>query len=74
MCALRLTDYENILSIKDIYSLIALSAFYARYYKECSRAFVKLENLPDSTDDQKEQYETLAMNIFSRHPPTNHNE
>jgi WD repeat-containing protein 35 len=46
MSALRLTEYENILSIKDIYSLIALSAFYARQFKECSRAFVKLENLP----------------------------
>lgn len=67
--SLRLCEYENILDTKEIYSLIALSAFYARCLKECSRALVKLENLPNLTDEQREAYEALSVSIFSKYPP-----
>jgi WD repeat-containing protein 35 len=67
--SLRLCEYENILDTKEIYSLIALSAFYARSLKECSRALVKLENLPNLTEEQREAYEGLSVSIFSKYPP-----
>lgn len=40
--ALRLTDYELDMDPKKIYTLVALSAYYNKSYKQCSRAFVKL--------------------------------
>lgn len=43
--ALRLTDYELDMDPKKIYTLVALSAYYNKSYKECSRAFVKLEGM-----------------------------
>jgi WD repeat-containing protein 35 len=67
--SLRLAEYENILETRDIYSLIALSAFFSGYYKECSKAFVKLENLPGQTDEDRGLYEDLAVAIFVKHPP-----
>lgn len=67
--ALRLAEYENLLETKSIYSLIALSAFFAGYYKECSKAFVKLENLPGQSDEERALYEDLAVAIFTKNPP-----
>jgi WD repeat-containing protein 35 len=48
---------------------VALSCFLNECYKECSKAFVKLERLTDVTEKEREQYELLAINLFSRHPP-----
>ena len=67
--SLRLAEYENLLDTKDIYSLIALSAFYAGHYKECSKAFVKLENLQGQTEEERALYEDLAVAIFTKNPP-----
>ena len=67
--SLRLAEYENLLETKDIYSLIALSAFYAGHYKECSKAFVKLENLPGQSDDERALYEDLEVAIFTKNAP-----
>ena len=41
--AMRLREYEAFISIEEIYSLIALTAFYARFYGQCSKAFIKLQ-------------------------------
>lgn len=67
--ALRLRSYEDILPAKDIYSLIALTAYYNKSYAQCSKAFIKLESLPDLDATTKERYETLAMAIFVQHSP-----
>lgn len=67
--SLRLSEYENILETRDIYSLIALSAYYSGYYKECSRALVKLENIPGQSEGDREAYEELSVSIFSKNPP-----
>lgn len=47
--SMRLIEYEKELQTKDVYSLVALSCFFNECYKECSKAFVKLERLPDIT-------------------------
>jgi WD repeat-containing protein 35 len=67
--AMRLIEYEKELQTKDVYSLVALSCYFNECYKECSKAFVKLERLQDITDKEREAYEMLAINLFSRHPP-----
>ena len=35
--ALRLRSYEAVLPVDDIYSLIALTAFYAKFFGQCSK-------------------------------------
>ena len=67
--AMRLIEYEKELQTKDVYSLVALSCYFNECFKECSKAFVKLERLADVTDKEREQYESLAIALFSRHPP-----
>ena len=59
--ALRLKEYEKELQTKDVYSLIALSCLLNECYHECSKAFVKLERLPDITEKEKQGYEMLAI-------------
>lgn len=54
--ALRLAEYEIELDVKRIYSLIAIAAYYNKSFRECSRAFVKLEGLDELTEDEKERY------------------
>ena len=67
--AMRLIEYEKELQTKDVYSLVAIACYFNECFKECSKAFVKLERLPDVTDKEREQYELLAISLFSRHPP-----
>jgi len=66
---MRLIEYEKELQTKDVYALVALACYFNEQYKECSKAFVKLERLPDVTQKERENYEILAVNLFSRHPP-----
>eukprot|EP00002_Diphylleia_rotans_P007180 TRINITY_DN1668_c0_g2_i6.p1 TRINITY_DN1668_c0_g2~~TRINITY_DN1668_c0_g2_i6.p1 ORF type:complete len:146 (-),score=25.68 TRINITY_DN1668_c0_g2_i6:63-500(-) len=67
--AIRLREYEDILSAREIYSLIAVTTFYNKFYAQCSKAFIKLESLPDITEQEREAYQELALSIFIRHPP-----
>jgi len=41
---------------KKIYSLIVISAYYNKSYKEASRAFVKLEGLKTFSQDEKVRF------------------
>jgi len=68
--ALRLADYEDVIDPKDVYSLIALSSFHNKHYGTSSKAFIKLEALPDLTDDERKKYQRVAFSIFSTHLPT----
>jgi WD repeat-containing protein 35 len=67
--AMLLVNYEDILAPADIYSLIALCAYYARHYGMCSKAFMRLEALEDVEPSVREAYEGLAMDIFTQNPP-----
>ena len=67
--AMRLIEYEKELQTKDVYSLIAIASFFNGCYRECSRALVKLERLETITKAEREAYELLAINLFSRNPP-----
>lgn len=62
-----LVDYEDVIPPETIYAIIALTATIARAFGTCSNAFIKLENVED--DAGKEEYEQLAVEIFTRYPP-----
>jgi WD repeat-containing protein 35 len=61
-----LSEYELDIEPRRIYSLIALAAYYNKSFKECSRAFVKLEGVHDMLDDERERYEEIAVSIFTK--------
>merc|ERR1712072_829717 len=49
--ALRLADYEDILDTQTIYSIIALTSYYNKFFNQCSKAFIKLEASPDVSEE-----------------------
>ena len=67
--AQRLTQYEDILDPKDIYSLIALTSYYSQYYNIASRALIRLEHLDSLTSQQQEKYTDVAYAMFTRNRP-----
>lgn len=67
--ALQLRDYEDVSSVEDIYSLLALSSCADRSFGTCSKAFIKLESLETIPEERRIEYEELAVTIFSQHEP-----
>lgn len=67
--ALYLREYEDIIPVVEIYSLLALCAAVNRAFGTCSQAFIKLESLESLDAGQQQLYEDLALEIFTRHPP-----
>lgn len=43
--AIRLMDYDDVISTIDAYSLVALTSYFARSFSICSKAFTRLEAL-----------------------------
>ncbi|GFR48747.1 hypothetical protein Agub_g10705, partial [Astrephomene gubernaculifera] len=67
--ALHLREYEDLLDPVEIYSFLALAAFYNQFFGQCSKAFIKLESMPSIPADKREAFADLAMSIFLKHPP-----
>ncbi|KAI4490168.1 hypothetical protein M0802_010893 [Mischocyttarus mexicanus] len=67
--ALRLREYEDILELEDIYCLLALSSAVNHAFATCSKAFIKLEAFEAIPKSKREEYEELAVNIFTKHDP-----
>ncbi len=67
--ALHLCEYEDIIDAADIYSLLGLAAAAGRSFGTCSKAFIKLESLENVTPEHRQQYEELALEIFTKHSP-----
>eukprot|EP00040_Diaphanoeca_grandis_P015836 m.81289 g.81289 ORF g.81289 m.81289 type:complete len:1161 (-) comp25403_c0_seq3:252-3734(-) len=64
-----LPEYDDYLDPVQAYSVLALAALACKSYSACSKAFTKLESLSTLTEAQQEQYESLALEIFTNHPP-----
>jgi len=69
--AIRCAEFEDILDPKDIYSLVALTAYHSGNFGICSRAFIKIETLPGLDKKYADAIQTLALNIFIDNPPRN---
>ncbi|KAL6750533.1 intraflagellar transport protein [Haematococcus lacustris] len=67
--ALHLRDYEDVLEPLEIYSFLALAAFYNKFYGQCSKAFIKLESMPTIQASRRDEYGNLAMSIFLKNAP-----
>ncbi|XP_037949951.1 WD repeat-containing protein 35 [Teleopsis dalmanni] len=67
--ALRLREYEDVLKLEDIYSLLALASAADRSFGNCSKAFMKLESLDYLPKKTLQEYEELAAKIFAKHEP-----
>jgi WD repeat-containing protein 35 len=67
--ALRLADYEDMLDTQTIYSVIALTTYYNKFFMQCSKAFIKLEASSDINEDMRNKFADLALKIFVRNPP-----
>lgn len=67
--SLRLAEYEDILDTQTIYSLIALTTYYNKFFAHCSRAFIKLEASNDVSDEMRTKFADLALSIFTRNAP-----
>lgn len=44
-CSIKLCEYDDILNPRDIYSLLALTSYFNKFYGICSQAFVKVNEL-----------------------------
>ncbi|CRL00247.1 CLUMA_CG013520, isoform A [Clunio marinus] len=69
LSSLRLRDYEDVLNVEKIYSLIALASCADRSFGTCSKAFIKLEALDSIPEAKRQEYEELAVSILSRYEP-----
>ncbi|EGD73851.1 WD repeat-containing protein 35 [Salpingoeca rosetta] len=67
--AVRLSDYDDILPPLQVYSVLALAAVATNNYGLCSKAFIKMESLGAEEDKTRQQIESLAIDLFSKHPP-----
>lgn len=66
---LHLREYEDIIPGVDIYSLLAICSITNRAFGTCSQAFIKLESLESLDPEQRQLYEDLALEIFTRYTP-----
>ncbi|GBG63808.1 hypothetical protein CBR_g39592 [Chara braunii] len=67
---LRLCDYEDVLDAFDIYSLVAITSYFNKCFAQCSKAFIRLERMSETSRREKHKaYSDLAMSIFIDHPP-----
>ncbi|XP_075964142.1 WD repeat-containing protein 35 [Anarhichas minor] len=67
--ALHLREYEDIIPAVEIYSLLAVCAAANRAFGTCSQAFIKLESLESLDLEQRQLYEDLSLEIFTKHTP-----
>jgi len=67
--ALRLREYEGVLHTEEIYSLVALTAFYSKFYGQCSQAFVRLQSMTALPEIKQREITKLALSIFTRYAP-----
>ncbi|KAM6980330.1 WD repeat-containing protein 35 [Aplochiton taeniatus] len=69
MTAIHLCDYEDIIPAVEIYSLLAICSSANRAFSTCSQAFITLESLESLDPEQRQLYEDLALEIFTKHAP-----
>jgi WD repeat-containing protein 35 len=67
--AIKLCEYDDLIRGQEIYALISLLSLRNRYYGVCSKAFVKLETLVDTTEEYRDAIQILTMKIFSQNNP-----
>ncbi|BES89664.1 WD repeat-containing protein 35-like [Nesidiocoris tenuis] len=67
--SLCLKSYGDIISVDEVYCLIALAAVNAKIFGTASKAFMKLESFDKFNQSMRDQYSDLAMQVFTKYPP-----
>ncbi|RHY02769.1 hypothetical protein DYB25_007139 [Aphanomyces astaci] len=65
--SLKLASYDDIVDEREVYSLIAIAAYYTKHYEQCSRACNQLEMV--LVDKDKAALDALTLQIFSTTRP-----
>ena len=70
LCACRVyDDYSDVVGEVRAAALLALCGLKTRFFGQCSRALTTLEHSDQCTAKQREQFEELAIDIFTRNSP-----
>lgn len=68
--SIKLCEYDDVLNPKHIYCLLCLCALKNKFYGTCSKAFVKLETLPEGVSAfERDAIQTLAVKVFISNAP-----
>lgn len=63
-------DYSDVVGEARAASLLALAGLKTHFFGQCSRAMTTLEHSDEIPQSQREKFEDLAIDIFTRNPPT----
>ena len=70
-CACRVfDDYSDVVGEVRAAALLAFCGYKNKFYGQCSRALTTLEHSDECTQKQREQFEELAIDIFTSSQPT----
>lgn len=69
LTSLRLRDFDDVISVEDVYCMMALSSCADRSFGTCSKAFMKLESAEKIPEQRRISYEELAVKIFTQNEP-----
>lgn len=67
--ALNLMDYDDLIGVEEIYTLIAISSIANKNYYLASKAFIKLESEQIICERRRNLYQDLAAILFTKFPP-----
>ena len=68
------SEYSDVVGREQASAILALIGVNSGYYKQCSKGFVHLENSPKLRIKKREQFEKLAIKIFSKVEPNDPSE
>lgn len=69
-CACRVfDDYADIIGEDKAAALLAVCGMKTRHYGQCSRAMTTLEHFDDYSEEKRNRFSDLAIDIFLKNPP-----
>ncbi|OHS97711.1 WD repeat protein [Tritrichomonas foetus] len=69
-CACRVfDDYANVVGEDKAAALLAICGIKTRHYGQCSRAMTTLEHFDDYSEEKRNKFADLAIDIFVKNPP-----
>ena len=63
------SDYSDVVGKERSAAFLTIVGIYSTFYKQCSLGFIHLENSKNFSKKKKEQFEKMAIKIFSKVNP-----
>lgn len=67
IAALKLREFEDVIPTEELFCLLAVTSCLNNSFGVCSKALIKLESLEELTVGERQEYEGIAVNIFTKH-------